>query len=215
MKDTKEHILKRSIVLFLQKSFKEVTMKEIVEATQMSKGAFYHYFGTKEQIFLEIVENIYARLINIDYRNFTRISLRAYYEDYLSHLSDSYGSLLEGDVISSFDLNYYSLVFDAIRFFPEVQAEDDFLVVRGARGLAGNHRPCAAKSGDRQPHDGRADRGSVHPHQQRCRLGQHGGRKNSQDGRGPSRNLGRFLWIDQSLIFMIFDIPDGRFRTCE
>ena len=94
-------------------------MKEIVEATQMSKGAFYHYFKTKEQIFLEIVESIYSTLINIDYKRFTKDSLRMYYEDYLTHLGRMYDSLLASGIVSTFDLNYYSLVFDAIRYFPD------------------------------------------------------------------------------------------------
>jgi len=44
MSDTKTHILMVSLKLFLQKNFKEVTMKEIVKETGLSKGAFYHYF---------------------------------------------------------------------------------------------------------------------------------------------------------------------------
>ncbi len=42
--NTREHILKVSLYLFLQKGFKEVTMREIVEKSEMSKGAIYHYF---------------------------------------------------------------------------------------------------------------------------------------------------------------------------
>ena len=52
---TKEHILNVCTHLFLQKGFKEVTMKEIVEKTGMSKGAIYHYFNSKEQLFLEVI----------------------------------------------------------------------------------------------------------------------------------------------------------------
>jgi len=44
MNDTREHILKVAFNLFLLKSYKEVTMAELVEKTGMSKGAFYHYF---------------------------------------------------------------------------------------------------------------------------------------------------------------------------
>ena len=77
MKETKEHILRESCALFLQKSFKEVTMKEIVKTTQMSKGAFYHYFKNKEQIFLEIVDSIYSTVIDIDYKSFSRVRSRS------------------------------------------------------------------------------------------------------------------------------------------
>jgi AcrR family transcriptional regulator len=57
MNDTKEHIITTSLKLFLQKNFKEVTMKEIVNATRLSKGAFYHYFESKEKVFKEVVRH--------------------------------------------------------------------------------------------------------------------------------------------------------------
>ncbi|MGD8401904.1 MAG: TetR/AcrR family transcriptional regulator, partial [Bacillota bacterium] len=55
--DSKKHIIDVSFGLFLQKSFKEVTMQEIVAKTGMSKGAFYHYFESKEQLFLEVINH--------------------------------------------------------------------------------------------------------------------------------------------------------------
>ena len=54
MNESKEHIITVASKLFLQKNFKEVTMKEIVDKTGLSKGAFYHYFESKEQLFLEV-----------------------------------------------------------------------------------------------------------------------------------------------------------------
>ena len=56
MNQTKEHIITVACELFLQKSFKEVTMKEIVKQTGLSKGAFYHYFESKEQLFQEVLD---------------------------------------------------------------------------------------------------------------------------------------------------------------
>lgn len=119
MKDTKEHILKVSFGLFLQKNFKEVTMKEIVEKTGLSKGAFYHYFDSKEQIYLEIINQAFSSLLYVDYSKFNKSSLYSFYHDYIYHLNwiyDSFENLSKGD---SFDLNYYSLIFDALRLFPD------------------------------------------------------------------------------------------------
>jgi AcrR family transcriptional regulator len=119
MKDTKDHILKVSFGLFLQKSFKEVTMKEIVEKTGLSKGAFYHYFDSKEQIYLEIINQAFSSLIYVDYSKFNKNSLKDFYHDYIDYLNriyDSFQSTSNGD---SFDLNYYSLIFDALRLFPD------------------------------------------------------------------------------------------------
>lgn len=120
MKATKEHILKVSFGLFLQKSFKEVTMKEIVERTGMSKGAFYHYFNSKEQIYLEIINSAFSSVLYVDFSQFNSNSLNAFYHDYIAYLNRIYDSFLSTvEDNSSFDLNYYSLIFDAIRLFPD------------------------------------------------------------------------------------------------
>lgn len=120
MKTTKEHILKVSFGLFLQKSYKEVTMKEIVEKTGLSKGAFYHYFDSKEQVFMEIIHYAFDSALYMDFSQFSRASLYEFYHDYLSYMDRMYASFqntVESD--ESFDWNYYSLIFDAIRLFPE------------------------------------------------------------------------------------------------
>jgi TetR/AcrR family transcriptional regulator, transcriptional repressor for nem operon len=144
MKDTRDHILQAAFGLFLQKSFKEVTMKEIVEKTGLSKGAFYHYFDSKEQVYLEIINQAFSSLIYVDYGRFSKTSLHDFYYgyvDYLKRVYDSFQSSCNGD---SFDLNYYSLIFDALRLFPDFkekmlessgQEMDSWeAVVRAARG---------------------------------------------------------------------------------
>lgn len=50
MPNTREHILATAFELFFSRGYKSVTMNELVEATGMSKGAFYHYFNSKEEL---------------------------------------------------------------------------------------------------------------------------------------------------------------------
>jgi TetR/AcrR family transcriptional regulator, transcriptional repressor for nem operon len=121
MSDTKEHILDVSLSLFLQKTFKEVTMQDIVEKTGMSKGAFYHYFESKEQLFLEVI-NYFASAIFIDYSKLSKDSLYQFYHDYIKCLNDTIFSFLQkiNDMPDS-TLNYYRLMFDAIKLFPGFQ----------------------------------------------------------------------------------------------
>ena len=61
MKNTKEHILQTSLLLFLQKSYTDVTMSEIVKQTGLSKGAIFHYFSSKEALFKEIAQPCFFR----------------------------------------------------------------------------------------------------------------------------------------------------------
>lgn len=51
MSNTKEHILFTALKLVLTKGYGNVTMSELVKASGLSKGAFYHYFTSKDQIY--------------------------------------------------------------------------------------------------------------------------------------------------------------------
>jgi TetR/AcrR family transcriptional regulator, transcriptional repressor for nem operon len=54
--DSKEHILAIAFRLFFQKGYKEVTMNELVKESGLSKGAFYHYFSSKEELYKHSME---------------------------------------------------------------------------------------------------------------------------------------------------------------
>jgi AcrR family transcriptional regulator len=59
MTSTKEHILFTALKLILKKGYANVTMNELVEASGLSKGAFYHYFKSKDQIYYETLEKYF------------------------------------------------------------------------------------------------------------------------------------------------------------
>ena len=50
----KDHILNVAFELFLTKGYK-VGINEIIEKSKTSKGAFYHHFKSKEQLFTEAI----------------------------------------------------------------------------------------------------------------------------------------------------------------
>jgi len=110
MKDTREFIIKTSLALFMQKGFKAVTMNEIVKKTGLSKGAVYHYFESKEQVFEETVKHFYNHLMITDYSDFPRTTLKAFYRFYMKKL----------ETLPDFDDATNILVFfsDAIRKIP-------------------------------------------------------------------------------------------------
>lgn len=53
---TKEQITQAALRLFLNEGYHATTMQQLVAATDVSKGAFYHYFDSKEALFLHAVE---------------------------------------------------------------------------------------------------------------------------------------------------------------
>jgi len=120
MNDSKEHILLASLNLFLQKNFKEVTIKEIVEITGLSKGAFYHYFQSKEQLFEEVMEHFFTDLIITDYSKFSKDSLLQFYTDFLKENSKKKDAskMINSSKEKTFTSNHYFLIFDAMKILP-------------------------------------------------------------------------------------------------
>ena len=123
MNDTREHILNVAFKLFMQKNFKEVTMKEIVDKTGMSKGAFYHYFESKEQLFLELINNAFSSTINIQYGNLSMDSLYQFYHDYIDYFIENLFPKNKREEGNNFSFNYFSLIFDALKLFPSFQGK--------------------------------------------------------------------------------------------
>ncbi|HXS36491.1 MAG TPA: helix-turn-helix domain-containing protein [Flavipsychrobacter sp.] len=124
MSDAREHILLVSLKLFLQKSFKEVTMKEIVEQTGLSKGAFYHYFSSKEQVFEEVIKFFFTAFIVEDYDSLPHDSLYVFYSEMLKEIErKSKRAIVRLGGGTEFSANYYFILFDAIKMLPAFKEE--------------------------------------------------------------------------------------------
>jgi AcrR family transcriptional regulator len=123
MKDTKEHILETAFFLFVEKTFKEVTMKEIVNATGLSKGGFYHYFESKEQLFHEVINDYLIPNLSVDYSQFDDSSLHRFYNESLDFMEKRATSGLRQNLLAQDGTysNFYVFIFEAIKFFPELK----------------------------------------------------------------------------------------------
>ena len=55
---TKRIIKEHAIKLFAEKGFKDITMKDICEATELSRGGLYLHYGSTRQIFAEIIDDL-------------------------------------------------------------------------------------------------------------------------------------------------------------
>ncbi len=52
----KKYIIETARRIFMDKGFKEVTMKDIVEACQISRGGLYLYFSSTKELFEEVLK---------------------------------------------------------------------------------------------------------------------------------------------------------------
>lgn len=51
----RKYILEKAREVFMEKGFKDVTMKDVIEACEISRGGLYLYFDSTTEIFLEVL----------------------------------------------------------------------------------------------------------------------------------------------------------------
>ena len=67
--ETRKHIKRCACSIFAEKGFKQVTMKDICEASQLSRGGLYCHYKSTRQIFQEIIDDMTGQQDNeIDVR---------------------------------------------------------------------------------------------------------------------------------------------------
>lgn len=120
MNNAKEIILRTSFKLFLQKSYKSVTLREIIKETGLSNGAFYHYFDNKEELFKEVVEMYWIDVTNIPIVKHQEVSLLFYIEQSLQRWN-GISHFIEYEFEPDTYIDCYLFVSEAYRLFPELK----------------------------------------------------------------------------------------------
>lgn len=123
--DSKQYIIETAYALFLQKGFKAVTMQDILGTTNLSKGAFYHHFKSKEEVFEAAVRMFFAGGISRNFAEFPHTSLKDFLETELKFMHERREYLIayskeKNQPLSS---NYFSVIFEAARLLPEFKKD--------------------------------------------------------------------------------------------
>jgi AcrR family transcriptional regulator len=109
--------------LFLQKSFKEVTMNEIMGKAGLSKATFYHYFTSKEQVFKEVITHFYLNSMKTSFTNSTDLSLKDFLQDNYKAINNMSSFFMDKKGEGSIGINYFLPMLDAIRLMPDIMKE--------------------------------------------------------------------------------------------
>ncbi|MDR2009987.1 MAG: TetR/AcrR family transcriptional regulator [Bacteroidales bacterium] len=114
--NSKEQILHTALKLFLKNSYKDVSLRDIVNEVGLTKGAFYHYYESKEKLFEDTVKHFYNNMIIADYKSFPKTSLKEFYEFYLKKLQEPD----EFDELDD-DMNLFIFISEASKRLPAFQ----------------------------------------------------------------------------------------------
>ena len=116
--ETREHIKNCAYVLFADKGFKQVTMKDICEAAGVSRGGLYCHYESTRQIFREIIDDMASRQ---DYEFDVKIAQKQPAVDILDDILERYRKeMLDSQASLSLAIyEYFSI--------PEIAGQDNSL----------------------------------------------------------------------------------------
>lgn len=64
MKDRKQHVIDVAHQLFIEKGFQATSIQDILEHSGISKGTFYNYFSSKNELFIALFQSIQKKFEN-------------------------------------------------------------------------------------------------------------------------------------------------------
>jgi AcrR family transcriptional regulator len=123
MNETREHIIQVASRLFLQSNYEGVSIQDITQLIGITKGAFYHHFTSKEQLFEEVAHNL-AASSHIHFSALPGDSLRGFYTTLVEHFRTRDASDQEAKLPNALEsgINAYNLLWDAVRLLPGFRA---------------------------------------------------------------------------------------------
>ncbi len=125
MNNTKEYIIDKAYTLFLNKSFEGVSIKDISNAIGLTKGALYHHFRNKEELFMAVVDK-YLVITCIDIEEETT------FLKFINLCIDKAKSLIDKALVpypTYLPINLLSLFIDASRHYPNYASKKDGFVM--------------------------------------------------------------------------------------
>jgi AcrR family transcriptional regulator len=62
MNERKRHVIKMAHQLFIEKGFQSTSIQDILEKSGISKGTFYNYFSSKNELLIALIKEIYIKM---------------------------------------------------------------------------------------------------------------------------------------------------------
>ena len=127
MSDTREFIIDQAYPLFLARSYEAVSIFAISKAIGLTKGALYHHFTNKEDLFKAVID----KYLIIDALSSTKseITLAQLIEETIEETNEIVHGIL-GKQPNYLPINYLSLIIDAFRHYPGFFTEKGNLLDR-------------------------------------------------------------------------------------
>ncbi|MGD0836013.1 MAG: helix-turn-helix domain-containing protein [Polyangia bacterium] len=120
MTDTRGHIIQIASRLFLQRNYDGVSIQDITQAAGVTKGALYHYFTGKEQLFQEVAHTLVGSA-QVEFSSLPDDSLQRFYRA-LAEVIGAREERARAAHLPAFGINVHNLLWDAVRILPGFRA---------------------------------------------------------------------------------------------
>ncbi len=112
--NSKLKIAQTAFDLFITNGYKASTMSELVKQSGLSKGAFYHYFKSKQAVYDYVLEHYFLKYYQeVNWQDFAELN----YKSFEAVLNSYYSSLLNEirELSHNNFSNYFILFFEAYK----------------------------------------------------------------------------------------------------
>lgn len=62
MNNRKHHVIKMAHQLFIDKGFQATSIQDILDCSEISKGTFYNYFSSKNELLIDLLKSLYKQV---------------------------------------------------------------------------------------------------------------------------------------------------------
>jgi TetR/AcrR family transcriptional regulator, transcriptional repressor for nem operon len=138
MKDTREYIIDEAYKLFLTQSYEAVSISDISKAIGFTKGALYHHFKNKEELFRIVIDKHFPLTsMSLDDEN---ISLKEYTEACIDHIHKLLKETITNNEAFT-PVNFLALIADSFRHYEGFAEKKSTIIdndVEKAKVIIGN-----------------------------------------------------------------------------
>jgi AcrR family transcriptional regulator len=119
--NTKESIITTAFQLFLQDGFKEVSVNRIIDHCGISKGAFYHHFQSKDDLYLQVLDRFFFNYFSqFQFSYASDMSFEDKIKDFVLTFITPYEELLQLTQRKDL-LPYFRFLFQSATLHPQIQ----------------------------------------------------------------------------------------------
>jgi len=127
MSDTREYIIDQAYKLFLSRSYEAVSINDISKAIGFTKGALYHHFTNKEELFKAVIDKY------LPFEDFlvplSDLTLQQYIDESIK-IAEKIVYSIFGEKPGFIPISYLALFIDAFRHYPKFAKEKDRLILQ-------------------------------------------------------------------------------------